>query len=286
MKIKNKGKVYPSPPPPQLSSSVNGEDGFLSVLKLLPAAILVLASALSAEDREVLAYLITRSLKTTTTAAAAAASGKSRSPCSAAASSPSSSSSSSMTHDSKKKNKKKSGKKGEAHKPPEFDCECFDCYTSYWFRWDSSSNRELIHHVIEAFEDHLISGEASSSQKPKRNNGRGKKKEKSGRRGGDKPKPAEPSIGPDESTAVSPEISAVPDEIAAVSPASSPGRFAGKRDDEVAEEVLAGETPESSPVVAVRTPAQAERKGLARKVLPDVLGLFNSRIWSLWNPNA
>lgn len=27
-------------------------------------------------------------------------------------------------------------------------------------------------------------------------------------------------------------------------------------------------------------------KGLVRKVLPDVLGLFNSRLWNLWSPNA
>ncbi|XP_010535336.1 PREDICTED: uncharacterized protein LOC104816117 [Tarenaya hassleriana] len=270
MKIKNKGKVYPSPP----SSSLNG-DGFLSVLKLLPAAILVLASALSADDREVLAYLITRSLKTTT---AVSAVGKFRSP---------SSSSSSTAHDSKKK-RNKSGKKGETHQPPEFDCECFDCYTSYWFRWDSSPNRELIHQAIEAFEDHLIRGEASasaSSQKSKRNSGRGKKKEKSGRRGGDKPKPAEPLIQTDESAA---DDSAVSDQIPLLSPAGSPGRLTDEGGPNVAErkkEEVAGERPESSPVI-VRTPAGTERKGLARKVLPDVLGLFNSRFWSLWNPNA
>ncbi|KAL0003059.1 hypothetical protein SO802_016840 [Lithocarpus litseifolius] len=73
MKIKNKGKIYPSPPSSSSSSSSSSSaipchfDGdFLSVLKLLPAAILVLASVLSLEDREVLAYMITRSMKTTT----------------------------------------------------------------------------------------------------------------------------------------------------------------------------------------------------------------------------
>lgn len=30
----------------------------------------------------------------------------------------------------------------------------------------------------------------------------------------------------------------------------------------------------------------SNHKGLARKVLPDVLGLFNSRLWGLWNPNV
>lgn len=27
-------------------------------------------------------------------------------------------------------------------------------------------------------------------------------------------------------------------------------------------------------------------RGLVRKVWPDVLGLFNSRLWSIWSPNA
>lgn len=32
--------------------------------------------------------------------------------------------------------------------------------------------------------------------------------------------------------------------------------------------------------------ATSNHKGLARKMLPDVLGLFNSRLWRLWNPNV
>ena len=69
MKIKNKGKVYPSPSSSSSSSSAipcHSDGDFLSVLKLLPAAILALASVLSLEDREILAYMITRSMKTTT----------------------------------------------------------------------------------------------------------------------------------------------------------------------------------------------------------------------------
>ncbi|GMH02259.1 hypothetical protein Nepgr_004098 [Nepenthes gracilis] len=30
----------------------------------------------------------------------------------------------------------------------------------------------------------------------------------------------------------------------------------------------------------------SNHKGLARKVLPDVIGLFNCRLWILWSPNA
>ncbi|KAK2978672.1 hypothetical protein RJ640_028834 [Escallonia rubra] len=123
------GKVHPSPssssaPPP---SPPNAEAFF--VMNFLPAAILALVSILSLQDREVLAYMITRSMKSTNPA---------------------------TVFDEKKKTEKKFGM---PHKPSVFDCECFDCYTSYWFRWDSSPNHELIHQAVEAFEDHLSNGE-------------------------------------------------------------------------------------------------------------------------------
>ncbi|KAK2985714.1 hypothetical protein RJ640_002945 [Escallonia rubra] len=65
MKVRNKGKVHPSPssssaPPP---SPPNAEA--FSVMSLLPAAILALVSILSLQDREVLAYMITRFADTT-----------------------------------------------------------------------------------------------------------------------------------------------------------------------------------------------------------------------------
>ncbi|KAJ7945576.1 ATP-dependent tryptophan/phenylalanine/tyrosine adenylase, partial [Quillaja saponaria] len=155
MKIKNKGKVHPSPSSSSSSFSSssaipypsNGD--FLSVLNLLPAAILVLTSVLSIQDREVLAYMITRSMNTT--------------------------SPSSFIQTSRKKSSNKNNH--TTHNTPCFDCGCFDCYTSYWFRWDSSPNREFIHLAIEAFEDHLTNGEI-----PKKNSSKGKKKERMARR--------------------------------------------------------------------------------------------------------
>ena len=156
MKIKNKGKVYPSPSSSSSSSSsfssaipCHSDGDFLSVLKLLPAAILALASVLSLEYREILAYMITRSMKTTTP--------------------------SPITQDSKRKPSKKApnNNNNNTHKPPMFECDCFDCYTSYWFKWDSSPNYELIHQAIEAFEDHIAHGEKS-----KKVNGRGKHRDK------------------------------------------------------------------------------------------------------------
>ncbi|KAK2991215.1 hypothetical protein RJ640_001657 [Escallonia rubra] len=105
-------------------------------MNLLPAAILALVSILSLQDREVLAYMITRSMKSTNPA---------------------------TVSDEKKKTQKKSGM---PHKPSVFDCECFGNYTSYWFRWDSSPNHKLIHQAIEAFEDHLSNGEFADTTSP------------------------------------------------------------------------------------------------------------------------
>jgi hypothetical protein len=52
--------------------------------------------------------------------------------------------------------------------------------------------------------------------------------------------------------------------------------------DEVPEEVVVAETAAAAHGVAVCS----HHKGLARKVLPDVLGLLNSRLWNLWSPNV
>lgn len=101
------GAVHPSPP---LVSDH---------LAFLPAAILTLAAALSPEDREILAYLLS---------------------CSTGSS---------------------SGRRKAAHRagdPPLFDCSCFGCYTSYWARWDSSPSRQLIHEILDSFEDSLARG--------------------------------------------------------------------------------------------------------------------------------
>ncbi|CAA7039888.1 unnamed protein product [Microthlaspi erraticum] len=263
MKMKKKGKVYPSPPPPSSSSSSPSshylnEDDSLSVLRLLPATILVLVSVLSAEDREVLAYLITRG----TTISAIGSCGSSYS-------------SSSPSVDSKKMKKK--NKSSKTHKPPVFNCECFDCYTNYWFRWDSSPNRELIHEIIEAFESHHLTtggGENSASRSKSK---RGKKKEKPIRTVADKEDTPVAEVEVEHETTVS--------ESHVSSPDNSPGRLS---EAEVAEreprdeKVVAKEEEEESTVVFPAT----VHKGLARKVLPDVLGLFNSNFWRLWNPNA
>ncbi|CAL1407257.1 unnamed protein product [Linum trigynum] len=117
-----KGKIHPSPPPTTQPPPTTA-----TFLSLLPAAVLALTAALSPQDKEVLAYLI--------------------SCCSDAAG-----------HRNKRKTTTAcgDGKKGTAadveNHGPTFECSCFRCYMTFWARWDASSNRHLIHEIIEAYE--------------------------------------------------------------------------------------------------------------------------------------
>ncbi|CAJ1962606.1 unnamed protein product [Sphenostylis stenocarpa] len=106
-------------------------------LAFLPAAILTLAAALSPDDREVLSYLISSSSASTFSA-----------------------------------NPRRKSAAETAHSPA-FSCSCFGCYTSYWVRWDESPNRQLIHEIIDAYEDSL----AQIGKKGKKN-GKGKKEKR------------------------------------------------------------------------------------------------------------
>lgn len=259
MKMRNKGKVHPSPFSSASSSSAhpshhnNSSKEAESVLKFLPAAIFAIASVLSVEDREVLAYMITRSIKT--------------------------SNPSTFLDEKLKKNSKKSANiNAHPHKStPLFDCDCFDCYISYWFRWDSSPNRELIHQAIENFEEHLSNGEQSKK-------GKNKRRDKLGRRGIDKsvdfplPEPGNRSPEIQERNSFVPEGEVLlPDSPAGLVMSESRGN---------GEVVAAVETMPTTTSAVTRAAPGSNHKGLARKVLPDVLGLLNSRLWSLWSPNA
>ncbi|XP_076885648.1 uncharacterized protein LOC143535216 [Bidens hawaiensis] len=221
MKMRNnKGKVSPSP-----ASFPAGDS--LAVLNLLPAAIVTLAVTLSLEDRQVLAYMITRSIKSTNP----------------------------RSSDNNNNNKKNNNNKSSAvHKSPVFDCDCFDCYTNYWFRWDTSANRELIHQVIEAFEENLTSTEQV--------NCRGRKPKKPSHRklaGKTLTLPPPPL----------PEVSVSPTYDVALAE-----EYAGELDDVAEESPPSPETDATSVV----------RGSPARKVMPDVKGLFNWRLWGIWSP--
>ncbi|XP_018463634.1 uncharacterized protein LOC108834809 [Raphanus sativus] len=116
-KLYRKGTVHPSPP------QIKSDD---QLLHLLPVAILSLAAVLSPEDRGVLAYLI------------------------------STASYSSDRNSTSRLNKTKLDKQSHFNNhSPLFHCDCFSCYTSYWVSWDSSPSRQLIHEIIDAFEDSL-----------------------------------------------------------------------------------------------------------------------------------
>ncbi|XP_030533384.1 uncharacterized protein LOC115742959 [Rhodamnia argentea] len=137
MKNLRKGSVHPSPSLPIVLSCY---------LSLLPATILTLTAALSMQDREVLAYLIFCSTPTSTLKNNLKTSRRSSSSA-------------------------KSGTANDDH-PSTFNCDCFRCYMSYWARWDSSPNHQLIHEIIDAYEDVLTSGKKprnSGTKKEKRN---------------------------------------------------------------------------------------------------------------------
>ncbi|KAF8031479.1 hypothetical protein BT93_D0633 [Corymbia citriodora subsp. variegata] len=130
MKKLRKGSVHPSPSLPIVVSYY---------LSLLPATIVTLTAALSPQDREVLAYLIFRST-------------------------PASVIKNNLKISRRSSSSAKGGAANDDHSST-FNCDCFRCYLSYWVRWDSSPNRQLIHEIIDAYEDGL------TAEKQPRNSG-------------------------------------------------------------------------------------------------------------------
>ncbi|MCL7045248.1 hypothetical protein MKW94_024890 [Papaver nudicaule] len=160
---------------------------------------------------------------------------------------------------------------------PLFDCGCFDCYTSFWSRWDSSPNRQLIHQVIEAFELHLSKREQhdiSSSSSKNRAAGKNKKKKKL------VGKEAEIVI-PEE---IKPLVAITEDSIVVLCEECV--------NEEEKATVVTEETEEQETVVVAEETEEHVQVvnnngggGVARMVLPDLLGILNSCLWSLWVPN-
>lgn len=240
---KNKGKVHPSPSPSPSPSATKHES---QSLNLLPAAILTIISILSLGDREVLAYMITRSIKAAANPAV-------------------------LLEENRRRRSK--NPTNLSHKSPCFHCGCFDCYTSYWFRWDSSPNRELIHQAIEAFEEHVSGADASSD-----NCARGKKREKSGC---ESEMLSNLSILESLLLVKSPIPESVEDPIPLM-----PEETRKVDDDDDGDDEVESFPPPEEEAVARTVVGGRNHKGLARKVLPDVIGLFHSRLWSLWSPNV
>ncbi|KAE9599095.1 hypothetical protein Lalb_Chr15g0087901 [Lupinus albus] len=128
-KLYRKGTVHPSPPI------------ITDHLSFLPAAILTLAVALSPEDKELLAYLI------------------------------SCSSNNNFSGNSHRNTANTTTTAVVSDHAPVFHCSCFRCYMSYWVRWDSSPNRQLIHEIIDEYEDWLAQQSSNNN-----NNNKGKEK--------------------------------------------------------------------------------------------------------------
>lgn len=175
----------------------------------------------------------------------------------------------------RKKNKPKKSTP-PPHKSPSFDCECFECYTTYWFRWDSSPHRELIHQAIEAFEEHLSSAERATAKSAAKSRRREKEKEK------DKI-PVEERVAGSNPSLVVVEVGS---ETSPESIAGEEGAAAAEEDRESDEEASGGHKVKVEAELQREQQQQQQHKGLARKVLPDVIGLLNSRLWNLWGPNV
>lgn len=126
-------RVHPAPPPAPDAA-----------LALLPAALLALAATLTAEEQEVLAYL----LSGIGSGGAGAAGGGRR-----------------------------SSRRHNGPHQPEMGCGCFGCYKSYWARWDASPNRHLIHRIIDAVEEGTGCGPAEGATR------RGHRRRRRGRSG-------------------------------------------------------------------------------------------------------
>lgn len=105
---------------------------------------MILTAALSPAEREVLAYLIS---------------------CSSA-------NFSNSNRKTAPKTASASGSKGGDDHAPCFNCNCFRCYMSYWVKWDSSPNRQLIHEIIDAFEENLLKESKKEKNKKERRKGK------------------------------------------------------------------------------------------------------------------
>ncbi|CAA7400576.1 unnamed protein product [Spirodela intermedia] len=220
---KAKGRIHPSPP-------WSGPSDAQAVLKLLPAAIAAVTAALGAEDREVLAYLVARSLLGPWPA------------------------------EVEEEEKRRCWRRGSHHRPL-FCCGCFDCYTSYWLRWDSSPDRELIHQAIEAFEEQLAGDERRRDRLGRRGGGR-RDRSKKGKSEARKEGTSVEKVGDRGDTAAAAAAEALVEQV-------------GAGDDAAGEELAA-----VTVAVAVAAPEGGERnRGWA-----DVTLFFNSRFWSFWTP--
>ncbi|KMZ60611.1 hypothetical protein ZOSMA_58G00670 [Zostera marina] len=214
-----KGKIHPSPSPTPSPSDA------IDIFALLPVTILALTATLSNEDKQVLAYLITRSVH----------------------------------GDVERKAPRCCGWRSG------FECGCFECYTRFWIRWDSSPDRELIHQVIEAFEEHLASKEKVMTGK---SGGRRRDRKRNKKMKGSEKIMEEVNVQKQAVKVVIKEKEDIP------------------MDDEKVG-VLATETEEEKKIETFEDDLPVGcGSGEKQRSWPDVMGIVNSRLWSLWSPGV
>ncbi|XP_066318486.1 uncharacterized protein [Miscanthus floridulus] len=252
------GKIHPSP----------AEDPIAAAFRLLPAAILVLVAGLCPEDQRVLAHLVTRSFLVGWDAATA-------------------------PPPEQQAQGGGGGPRRRRGHPPTVGCLCFECYGSFWSRWDCSPQHDRIHVALEAFEEHLSAAESAAAATPPSSKRRDKgKRGRAPAASTPPPPPPQPPV-PARSSPESPEPAA--SEVAE-EPLSSPllpscpctpapAACLSENKENVPEETAAAEAQaeECSGGGEVAAEAEEERK----RGWADVMGgVLNLRRWGIWSPAA
>jgi hypothetical protein len=256
------GKIHPSP----------AEDPIAAAFLLLPAAILVLVAGLCPEDQRVLAHLVTRSFLVGWDAA---------------------------TAPPPEQQQARGGGGGPRRRarghPPTVGCLCFECYGSFWSRWDCSPQHDRIHDVLEAFEEHLSAAEsaaAATATPPSSSKRRDKGKRGRAPLPAATTPPPPPPQPPAQSSPESPEPAA--SEVAQERPSSpllpscpstsAPSACLSENKENVSEETAAAAEAQAGEECGggeVAAEAEEERK----RGWADVIGgVLNLRRWGIWSP--
>ncbi|XP_066327586.1 uncharacterized protein [Miscanthus floridulus] len=251
------GKIHPSP----------AEDPIAAAFRLLPAAILVLVAGLCPEDQRVLAHLVTRSFLVGWDAATA------------------------PPPEQQARGGGGTRRRARGH-PPTVGCLCFECYGSFWSRWDCSPQHDRIHDVLEAFEEHLSAAESAAAATPPSSKRRDKGKR--GRAPAATTPPPQPPV-PARSSPESPEPAA--SEVVAQEPLSSPllpscpstppapAACLSENKENVPEETAAAEEAQAEECGGGEVAVEAEEE--RKRGWADVMGgVLNLRRWGIWSPAA
>jgi hypothetical protein len=241
------GKIHPSP----------AEDPTAAAFRLLPAAILVLVAGLCPEDQRVLAHLVTRSFLLGWDTITAPPPEQAR-----------------------------GGPRRRRGHPPTVGCLCFQCYGSFWSRWDCSPQHDRIHAVLDAFEEHLNAAESAAAATATPPSSKRRDKGKRSRA------PAATTPPPQPPTRGSPESQEPPSEVAhepsapllpscpCTPPPPAPAACLSENKENVPEETGAEAKAEQCGGEVAAEADEERKRGWA-----DVMGgVLNLRRWGIWSP--